>query len=448
MILRKHQNTITILLFSFFHFIVSCKNLSKENTSVEKSVNELISTLNNRDKEINNYVLNNFSKKFIESFPMEMHVNMLSMIRNDFAPLEIDSMKLKSSSEGQCILKGRNDQMLEVNIVLTDNNKIDLLGLRPVMSNFKQDKDEKPELHADAGPSTDFSGAVIRRDIDGRSTLENIGYSDIENEIKINETTKFNLASLSKIFTIISILQLRDKQFIKLNDPIGVYTDIFSENISSEVTVMDLLTHKSGWGHYWDNEIFVEKKDQLSSVSDYMEFIKDIPIEGETGKTFNYSNIGYEVLGHIIERVSKKSFYDYVEENIFDRCNMTASGYFFSKSHDASFAKGYLSATSDNSDFLPAIGTPAGGAYSTAKDLAKFNKCLMNNSLIRRSGLEQIKDEILPRAGKNKFNIAGGAPGMNTILSLDLKTGESIIILSNQSPPCAEKMYSKILEVK
>ena len=84
------------------------------------------------------------------------------------------------------------------------------------------------------------------------------------------------------------------------------------------MTLRHLLTHSSGWAAYWEHPKYLQRKNELRTVGDYMEFIKEIELDFAPGERMQYSNTGYNVLGAVIEAVSGTSYYDYVQQNIFE----------------------------------------------------------------------------------------------------------------------------------
>ena len=131
--------------------------------------------------------------------------------------------------------------------------------------------------------ANEFSGTVLIAK-DGKPIFEKAyGYACKRYDVKNKIDTKFNIGSISKHLTAIAILQLAEKGLLNLNDPIGKYLDIFPADISQKVTVLQLINMKSGWGDYWENPYYLAHRYELRSVSDYMKFIKDIPLEFENG---------------------------------------------------------------------------------------------------------------------------------------------------------------------
>ena len=220
---------------------------------------------------------------------------------------------------------------------------------------------------------------------------------------------------------------------------------------------------KSGWGDYWGNEYYLAHRDRMRSVSDYMGFIKDMPLDYEPGSNFQHSNTGFEIAGAIIEAISGMDYFDYIKKNICEPSGMIATDSYHRDGPVENLAEGYTNMNRNdqegkeykwnNTYMLSPRGTPAGGGYSTAEDFLKFDKSLRNNKLLNaiytRFLISRFKgspgDQIdLP---EKTYRIVGGAPGMNAFLGIDFQSSYSIIVLSNYDFPAAMKIAEEIIKM-
>ncbi len=264
--------------------------------------------------------------------------------------------------------------------------------------------------------------------------------------------TRFNLGSINKLFTAVGVLQLAAAGRIRLEDPLGRYLQGFPDEVAQKVTIGHLLRHESGWGSYWDNPDYRARRTELRRVSDYLEFIRKIPLDFEPGTGREYSNVGYEVLGAVIEAVSGQDYYDYVHHQIFAPAGMTQSGSFEIDATISDLATGYTNQspsgpsegfTRENTQMLSVRGTPAGGGYATASDLWRFARAVLEKRLLS----ERYTNFLLSRfqhleSGELRVAEAygGGAPGVNAALEIDTGTGTVVVVLSNYDPPTAGRM--------
>ncbi len=294
------------------------------------------------------------------------------------------------------------------------------------------------KLQADEAAET-FSGVVLVAK-DGKPIFHNAyGYADKKAGRRNREDTKFNLGSINKMFTKVAILQLLDAGKLNLTDTIDKYLPQFPSEVASKVTVKHLLDHRSGWGAYWDNPVWNEKRAELRSLDDYIAFIKDIPLDFEPGSKMQYSNTGYEVLGAIVQRASGQSYYDYVRDHIYTPAGMSNSDAFERDGDTPNMAIGYADGgyTTDNLSMLSPKGTAAGGGMSTAEDMLRFTRALQEGILVSSKHANQF------RFG----GVAGGGPGVNAILEMGAPDDHTIVVLSNFSPPTAGKVSELIRDI-
>lgn len=195
-----------------------------------------------------------------------------------------------------------------------------------------------------------------------------------------------------------------------------------------------LLDMRSGIGDFFGKEFLNTPRDRIRSLKDYLPLFAGKPLLFEPGTAERYSNGGYVVLGLIIEKVTGRSYYDYVQETVFNPAGMTRSGWFGSDEIVPDRATGYThgwNAAAEDSPELrsnvltkPGIGSSAGGGYSTVDDLLNFVNALQTNRLQSSEG--------------GAMGIAGGAPGTNGAVESGIPGGYTVIVLCNADPPQAE----------
>ena len=144
------------------------------------------------------------------------------------------------------------------------------------------------------------------------------GLASKENKTPNNPDTKFNLGSINKIFTRIAIGQLVQQGKISFDDKLGKYLpDYPNRDAAEKVTIRHLITMKSGIGDFFGEKFVRCRRINCRKNSDFIPLFADKPLAFEPGTKEQYSNGGYILLGAIIEKVTGKSYYDYVRENIF-----------------------------------------------------------------------------------------------------------------------------------
>lgn len=225
--------------------------------------------------------------------------------------------------------------------------------------------------------------------------------------LPIVRDTRFQLASTSKLFTVIAIAQLLERRVVSLDDSLTQWLPEFSARIQwSKVKVRHLLGHTSGFGTYW-GETFVQRRTSLRNVQDYFALFSDEQPSFEPGTRFEYSNVGYILLGAVIERASGVDYFSYVQTHIFDQAGMNDSGYFEADEDVPNLAFGYsYRALPEGSrgrvpprlhtQLKPMRGSPAGDAISTAPDLVRFCQALLAGKLVDMPILEQLWQPLYP----------------------------------------------------
>lgn len=271
--------------------------------------------------------------------------------------------------------------------------------------------------------------------------------------------TKFRLASVNKIITATAILQLVEKGVLSLDDHLVDYIDGFKDDSVNEVTIRHLLTHSSGWAAYWEHPEYLRRKNELRSVSDYMEFIKGIELDFPPGERVQYSNTGYNVLGAVVEKVAGKSYYEYVQENIFAPLEMNstrsfeidhvveglATGYTNINHNHERVGKGY---PFENTLLSSPKGTPAGGGCSTAGDLLKFVEGVAKHRILNQESVNFLRRDSGIRSQPSPFIFHnGGGPGQSAWMQADVENGYTLIVLCNLDSEAGEVAVKKIGEL-
>lgn len=171
--------------------------------------------------------------------------------------------------------------------------------------------------------SDSFSGAVLVATKGQVIYQRAAGVANRENGTPMTTDTKLQIASTTKLFTQIAIRQLEQAGKLSLGDTVGKFLpDYPNPVVRGKVTIEQLLRHRSGVGSFW-NERYLARRADVRSVRDYLELFQNDPLLFEPGTGEAYSNGGYVLLGAIIERVSGKSYHEYLREHVFGPAGMT-----------------------------------------------------------------------------------------------------------------------------
>jgi CubicO group peptidase (beta-lactamase class C family) len=281
------------------------------------------------------------------------------------------------------------------------------------------------------------------------------GKADREKGIDNTLDTRFRIGSMNKMFTAVATLQLVERGKLSLDDTLGkILPDYPNTNVASKVKVRHLLSHTGGTGDIFGPQ-FEAHRLELKTLQDYVKLYGERDLQFEPGTKWEYSNYGFLLLGVLIEKVSGKSYYDFVAEKIYQVAGMTHSGSEPESVAVTNRSKGYMREQFEmvsNEPTLPWRGTSAGGGYTTAADLMQFASALMSNRLLKAETLaeatrSQFKAgdygfgfQLGPPEEVRTYGHGGGAPGMNGILRVYPESGQSVIVLCNLDPPSASRL--------
>jgi CubicO group peptidase (beta-lactamase class C family) len=278
-----------------------------------------------------------------------------------------------------------------------------------------------------------FSGAVLVARNGVPLLRRGYGLANREKKEPVTPETKFNLGSIDKLITRIAIWQLVAAGKLELDVPVGKYLpDYPNEAVRERVTARHLFEMKSGVGNFMNDE-YLARHDKVRTVDQYLELFAKEPLQFEPGTSMLYSNGGYIILGKLIERLSGKSYYDYVKAEIMDPVGMKDTRHYLIDERVPNIATGYTATRGPlqpNTYSLAGRGSPAGGGYSTVDDFLKLDAALRSARL-----LPAAFDSILgPTFQRNEVvSYGGGGPGTNTQYAA-WKDGTTIIVFSNRDP--------------
>lgn len=291
---------------------------------------------------------------------------------------------------------------------------------------------------------------------------KSFGLADYKTKTPLNNTTIFELASISKQFTAMGIVLLEKQGKLKYDEPISKFIPELS--FYKNITVRNLLNHTGGLPDYM--EIFEEKwdKSKIATNKDIItEFAKYKPeILFQPNEKYEYSNTGYALLGYIIEKASGQSFQDYLEANIFKPLGMKNTFVYrsrFQPKKVENYAKGFIEndlgfivspddlGKSYHTYFLDGI-VGDGMVNSTTEDLLKWDRSLYTDKLVNEKDKAiifqgaKLNDGKMTNYGfgwqiaekKEYGKIAahsGGWAGYITYIERNLSKDQTIIILQN-----------------
>lgn len=271
--------------------------------------------------------------------------------------------------------------------------------------------------------------------------------------------TRFELASLSKLFTAVAIAQLVEKGRLAFDSSVtSVLPDYPNPQVGRRITIHHLLTHTSGLPDFYRNGKLRALEDSIHALRDFWRTFALDSLWSEPGARFDYSNSNYILLGSIIERVSGVSFEEYVKRHIFDPAGMTATCYCDPGAPDhatpySRYTEGFgpgRAPVIERWVEVPAVakrpGAPGGGGISTAGDLARFADAVLTHRLLTPEMTALVLEPKVNMDGEGRrgygfevYDWAGtrvvghGGNFWGTMSQLDIYPGSGyvVVVLSN-----------------
>lgn len=319
---------------------------------------------------------------------------------------------------------------------------------------------------ADRAAADQFSGTVLVAHRNRPVLTRSHGMADKSRGIANDQNTAIDLASMTKSFTAIALTQLVQQGKVALHAPLGNYLDGFPTDVA-RVTIHQLLTHTAGAGRPGLTNQRPPGEDEWDSETDIWQgmlaYLRTLPLRFTPGSQWSYSNDGYFLLGAVTAAVAGVTYYDYVRRNVFAPAGLTHTDFYTRPQviADRTIAHGYLSQpTGDRVDitttpYLPYLGSPYHGAFSSAPDLLRFATALHGEKLLNpahthlvTSGKHPLSPTDRPApagqlqlygyghvetiAGKDRIvGHSGSGPGRSTNIDVFPDAGWVVIVLSN-----------------
>jgi CubicO group peptidase (beta-lactamase class C family) len=285
-----------------------------------------------------------------------------------------------------------------------------------------------------------------------------------------NIDTKFNLGSMNKMFTAIAVARLVELGRLSYDDPISQWVDEtwLPKEFTDTITVRHLMTHTSGLGSYFNETFNLSSRALYRKLEDYKPLLKDEKPAFTPGERFQYSNTGMLLLGVIIEKVTGDDYFDHIRKTISTPLGMTSTDCYEMDYPVENLAVGYSPDWKSpyrwqNNLYKHVIkGGPAGGGFSTAKDLHKFAQALLAGKLVSRPALETLWTDYKGGGYGYGFTVvegpagkvvghSGGFPGINSELDIYVASGYIVAVMSNYdngASPLAARIGRTLARVK
>lgn len=257
-------------------------------------------------------------------------------------------------------------------------------------------------------------GAAVLVMQDGKPVLrKGYGMANLELGVAIQPDMVFELGSITKQFTAAAILMLAERGQISLSDDVTKYLPDYPTH-GRTITIEHLLTHTSGIPSYTGLPEWLPKMREDVTPQQIIDLFKDKPLEFEPGERWLYNNSGYILLGAILEKLTGKTYEDFVEQEIFKPLGMARSAYGsnseivpgrvegYDQAENGYRRTGYLSMTHPYA---------AGSLISNVDDMARWDEALSSAKLLKPASLERMFTPVNLRSGKSTAYAYGWAIG-------------------------------------
>ncbi|WP_170827466.1 serine hydrolase domain-containing protein [Roseivirga sp. 4D4] len=290
-----------------------------------------------------------------------------------------------------------------------------------------------------------FSGAILTVDSESNQMIAATGFGDLDNTKSLDPDSRFKIASITKLFTAVIIMQLIAEEKIALNTKVGSLLPNLEITNAHQITIKHLLQHTTG----------LKKESHISYLSanspeENISKFASKKAKFAPGADINYNNVDYLILGKVIEQVAGRSYLTELNERIITPLEMSNTGLLVEKELPADVIPSFeIKRGSKKPELNIHIQNfwAAGSMFSTVSDLLKFTKALKGDSLLGKEAKKSLF-ESKPSLGYAAlgcwtFNSPfitgkprvmerrGGIMGSNSVLITSLDGPETLIVLSN-----------------
>jgi len=275
------------------------------------------------------------------------------------------------------------------------------------------------------------------------AVVQNGAVVAVESQGDAGPDTAYNIASVTKMFTAVSVLQLVDAGKLTLDSPIARFYPAFPR--AHEITIRELLDHTSGIHNYLDEALSDGTVNRRTTPDAILTEMAKRPLDFPPGTKWGYSNTNYVMLGRIVERVSGQSLERYESEHIYRPAGMTHTAMGRAATGTSVAGPfGWEGARAGDASWYFADGD----ILSTAADLARFDVALMNGSLVSAGSFAEMQRTapyatlvpemraglgvfVYPLAGADLVGHHGGEPGYTSDNELVPARRAAYVFLAN-----------------
>ncbi len=397
------------------------------------------------------FIVENFPASALAETPVEPRLKRILGLITRSGPFDLlEALPARSNRASMRVRSRKTGGTLEVSLELEEGAGRGVLGvdLDEVADSSADDAPKKNDAELAAAVNAAVSALAAREAFSGVVLLARggepffqkaWGMADRDTAVPNRVDTKFNVGSIGKAFTRAAVMDFVHSGRLSLDDTVSKHLPEARIPSSDKMTVSQLLEMTSGLGDVFGQKYEATPKERLKTLSDFLPLFEGEKLKFEPGQGKAYSNAGYVVLGLIVEKISGRSYWDFVREHIFSPAGMTDTGPFGPNEVVANRAIGYTKTPEGtwraNTFALPARASSAGGVHSTTRDLLRFVRAVGDGRILQRP--------TPSTAGAPQLGIAGGTVGANAVVEAR-PDGLIVIVLANLDPPAAEKLAQRI----
>lgn len=291
-----------------------------------------------------------------------------------------------------------------------------------------------------------FEGTILIAENGKPVYHKSFGFRDFNQDSPVENTNRFSIASITKLFTAIAIMQLVDEGKLQLTDNLYKLLPEYKIPKARRITIHHLLLHISGLPH--ENGTIYGKENDLKTF-----IIETLENERQAIGSFNYANIDYVLLGLIIEKIDQQSWKASIQKRILDKVGMKNTGFLAFLAYPDNFAYSFSfnengTRLKDPKFFIENF-YAAGCMYSTAADLLQLDQAMYGDLLLSLDSKEKMYTSY-PEYNYTGYSVwtytypfseskskimerRGSIEGANVVLLRILSTNRTIVILSNNN---------------
>lgn len=295
------------------------------------------------------------------------------------------------------------------------------------------------------------------------------GFADLDEKIPVTQETLFEVASCSKSYTAVALLQLRNSGTIRLDDFVSEYFPGFYVTYKGrkyDITLRQLLHHTSGIP--FSTISLIPESNSEYALENVVENLIGIEVDSIPGEKYSYATINYDILGAIIQKASGQLFEDYITENVFIPFNLDNT-YIYSQNGNPNMAKGYKQFMFHAEEYNSPVyrgNRPAGYVISNANDVAKWlmlQTGAINHDLYKLLLETQEPDRTVPprsldgssyamgwasyQLGSGEIAKAGSNPSFSAYMTFRPEDKVGVGILTNNNSEYAFVIGKGVLDI-